>query len=153
MPKGESMHPQASSQNIAPEAPLRPVSQERGSSQQADQRKPQPPERQTTSAVERGVPQPTGQAQSNPTPPPQSITSPLSSVPVAQSTPVAAVSTPVPVAASSDKIEKQWVDRADEIMQTKAQDPHAEEEAHEELSAQYLKQRFNIVIKRSGPQG
>lgn len=147
------MHPQASSQNIAPEAPLRPVSQERGSDQQADQLKPQSPERQVASAAERGVPQPTGPSLSNPAQAPQSVASPLSAVPVAQSTPAAAVSTPIPVTASSDKIEKLWVDRADEIIQTKAQDPYAEEEAHEELSAQYLKQRFNIVIKRSGPQG
>jgi type IV secretory pathway VirJ component len=144
------MHPQANSQNIAPEAPNRPAPQERGLDQQADQLRTQSPERQVAPAVERGAHQPTGQAVASSLQAPQAAVSPLNVAPAMQQ--VAAVPTLAPVVASSDKIEKPWIDRADEIMHTKAQDPYAEEEAHEELSAQYLKQRFNIDIKRSDPQ-
>ncbi len=80
----------------------------------------------------------------------QQSTQPVAATPQAatQPQPVATV----PPAAGGKKLEKEWVDRADAIIHTTAQDPHAEEEAHEELSALYLKQRFNLDIKRSDPQ-
>ena len=80
---------------------------------------------------------------------PQLVAQPVATTPVSPSTSQAQ---PALTTAGGDKLEKTWVDRADEIIQTKAQDPYAEEEAHEELSAQYLKQRFNLDIKRSTPQ-
>lgn len=55
--------------------------------------------------------------------------------------------------AGGDKIEKEWVDRVDAIIEQHAQDPFVEEEAHEDLSATYLKKRFNLDIKRSQSKG
>lgn len=54
--------------------------------------------------------------------------------------------------AGGDNIEKEWVDRADAIIKQHATDPYLEEEEHEDLSAAYLKRRFNLEIKRSGPK-
>lgn len=51
-----------------------------------------------------------------------------------------------------DNIEKEWVDRADAIIKQYSADPYLEEEEHEDLSAAYLKKRFNLEIKRSDPK-
>jgi hypothetical protein len=51
--------------------------------------------------------------------------------------------------AGGDNIEKEWVDRADAIIKQHSTDPYLEEEEHEDLSAAYLKKRFNLEIKRS----
>lgn len=54
--------------------------------------------------------------------------------------------------AGGNNIEKEWVDRADTIMKQYANDPYLEEEEHEDLSAAYLKKRFNLEVKRSSPK-
>ncbi len=54
--------------------------------------------------------------------------------------------------AGGDNIEKEWVDRADTIIKQHSADPYLEEEEHEDLSAAYLKKRFNLDIKRSDPK-
>ena len=52
-------------------------------------------------------------------------------------------------AADEDVIEKEWVERAENIIKTKANDPYHEEEDEEALSREYLKQRFNIDVNDS----
>lgn len=57
-------------------------------------------------------------------------------------------STPT-VAADVDVIEKEWVDKADEIIKKTAGDPHAEEEAVEALQVDYLKKRYGKDVAAS----
>ncbi len=114
---------------------------------QLDRPPSQQPERQATSPAEKGSHQPSGL-------PTQAVTAPQVAS-VAQPVVSAASATVAPSSLSATdggKLEKPWVDRADEIIEKTAQDPYAEEEAHEELSALYLKQRFNLDIKRNNPQ-
>ncbi len=74
--------------------------------------------------------------------------------------PVTPVSTPQPVdgaipAAASpgpaladdvDVIEKEWVDKAQEIVKKTEGDPHAEEDQVEDLQYDYLKKRYGIDV-------
>lgn len=53
------------------------------------------------------------------------------------------------VAADQDVIEKEWVDKAEEVIGKTAGDPHAEEEAVEDLQIDYMKKRYNKDIKKS----
>lgn len=48
-----------------------------------------------------------------------------------------------------DVIEKEWVDKAEEVIAKTAGDPHAEEEAVEDLQIDYMKKRYNKDIKKS----
>lgn len=48
-----------------------------------------------------------------------------------------------------DVIEKEWVDRAENIIKTTANDPFAEEQQEESLSKEYLKKRFNVDVDDS----
>lgn len=70
---------------------------------------------------------------------------------VQPATPVAAPSatsnTPA-VAGDVDVIEKEWVDAAEKVVKTSAEDPHKEEEGFENLQVGYLKKRYNTDIKR-----
>ena len=74
----------------------------------------------------------------------------VSPAPVTQSddsTPV----TPAPIqspleAKDGDNIEPAWVEKADNIITTQANDPHQQEESAEKLSQDYLKERFNIDV-------
>lgn len=50
-------------------------------------------------------------------------------------------------AEDSEKIEPEWVDKADEIEQKTSADPYHEEDAQHELSRAYLKKRFGLDIK------
>lgn len=114
---------------------------------QLDHPPAQQPERQATSPAEKGSSQPSGM----PTP---AVALPQVAS-LAQPAVNAASATVAPSSLSATdggKLEKPWVDRADEIIEKTAQDPYVEEEAHEELSALYLKQRFNLDIKRNTPQ-
>lgn len=105
------------------------------------------PEQQTVSGAEQGSKQPTGM-------PAQSAVAPQVAIPTNPKGNVVTTTAAqvIPAATDDGKLEKPWVDRADEIIEKTAQDPYAEEEAHEELSALYLKQRFNLDIKRNTPQ-
>jgi hypothetical protein len=53
------------------------------------------------------------------------------------------------VADDVDVIEKEWVDKAEAIVEQTKQDPHAEEEAVEDLQIDYLKKRYGKDIKKS----
>lgn len=53
------------------------------------------------------------------------------------------------IADDVDVIEKEWVDKAQEVVKKTAGDPHAEEEAVEDLQADYLKKRYGVDINQS----
>lgn len=48
-----------------------------------------------------------------------------------------------------DVIEKEWVERAENIIKADANDPYKEEKDEESLSREYLKQRFNVDVDNS----
>ncbi len=86
-----------------------------------------------------------------PTPPaqPAAVPPPPAPAPVPPVSPLPPTPTPVPPAVTGpataddvDVIEKEWVDQAEEIIKTKANDPHAEEDAVEDLQVDYLKKRY-----------
>lgn len=57
----------------------------------------------------------------------------------------AGLNTPI-VAADEDLIEKEWVDKAKEIIQQTAGDPHARTEKVNELQRSYLQKRYGKVV-------
>lgn len=116
---------------------------------------PQPaPERPVQGGEQINVPQ-APQAAPQGTPVPQPAPMPdLSQVPgPAASAPAAA--TPQPAAGNPaladdvDVIEKEWVDKAEEVIAKTAGDPHAEEEAVEDLQIDYMKKRYGKDVKKS----
>lgn len=87
--------------------------------------------------------------------PPASVDAVMSAAD-AGAAPVAGV-TPQPpigpaIAADVDVIEKEWVDKAEAIIASTAGDPHAEEEAIEDLTIDYMKKRYDKDIAKSGDQ-
>ncbi|MGH7218213.1 MAG: hypothetical protein ACREGE_02090 [Candidatus Microsaccharimonas sp.] len=68
--------------------------------------------------------------------------------PVTQAPPVAATATPL-VAADEDLIEKEWVDKAKEIIEQTKDDPHARSQKVNELQRDYLQKRYGKVIGAS----
>ncbi len=56
------------------------------------------------------------------------------------------------IAADVDVIEKEWVDKAEAIIAKTAGDPHAEEEAIEDLTIDYMKKRYDKDVAKSGDQ-
>jgi len=79
------------------------------------------------------------------------------SAPSAQPAPAAATAAtaqPTPTtgpatAADQDVIEKEWVDKADEVVAKTAGQPHAEEDAVEDLQIDYLKKRYGKDVAKS----
>ncbi|MEO7617645.1 MAG: hypothetical protein ABIS59_02280 [Candidatus Saccharibacteria bacterium] len=63
--------------------------------------------------------------------------------------PTAATANPI-MAADIDVIEKEWVDKTEAIIAKTAGDPHAEEEAVEDLQIDYMKKRYGKDIQKSG---
>lgn len=53
------------------------------------------------------------------------------------------------IADDVDVIEKEWVEKAEEVVKKTAGDPHAEEEAVEDLQIDYLKKRYGIDVNKS----
>lgn len=88
----------------------------------------------------------------SPAGPPLATSSLSATVPVsapAQPSSDAVVPAPItsPLSADdSDLIEPQWVDAVDTIIETTANDPHQMEEDAEQLSRNYLKERFGIDV-------
>lgn len=56
------------------------------------------------------------------------------------------------LAGDVDVIEKEWVDQAEAIIARTAGDPHAEEEAIEDLQIDYMKKRYGKDVAKSGDQ-
>jgi hypothetical protein len=65
-------------------------------------------------------------------------------------TPVAPAPTANPTTAEDiDVIEKEWVDKAEAVVKQTEGDPHAEEDAVEDLQTDYLKKRYNHTVDKS----
>jgi len=93
-----------------------------------EQRAEQAASGQNTGAQQIPLPQPViPQAAPAPSPGPASITAPI-------------------VAGDEDLIEKEWVDKAKEIIQRTADDPHARNEQVNELQRSYLQKRYGKVV-------
>lgn len=105
------------------------------------------PEGRTVARAEQAPPTPAGMPQQLQAQAQVASVAPVAQTPVPAAAPPAAPHSDLETE-GGDNIEKPWVDRADAIMKEKAEDPYAEEEAHEDLSAAYLKKRFNLEIKR-----
>lgn len=69
--------------------------------------------------------------------------------PVQQSPQPQRPATPATASDDVDVIEKEWVDQAEKAIEKTKDDPHAEEEAVEDLQADYLKKRYGHDLKRS----
>lgn len=54
-----------------------------------------------------------------------------------------------PEAEDADLIEKEWVDRAKQIVEHTREDPHEQQRALSHMKADYLKKRYNRDIKIS----
>ncbi len=138
--------------NIPDTKPQMSQSEPRPAAQQNPEQQVGSQEAVVAPAVESGASVPTGMP-----------TAPIVQQP-AQTPPQQQAATPTVVAAQptvkhgdldtagGDNIEKEWVDRADTIIKQHSADPYLEEEEHEDLSAAYLKKRFNLDIKRSDPK-
>lgn len=89
---------------------------------------------------------------------PVAVPAPLPVAPAAtpqSQTPDQAPAAPAPAASGPqiaedvDVIEKEWVDKAEQIVKSTVGDPHAEEEAVEDLQIDYMKKRYGKDIKKS----
>lgn len=70
-------------------------------------------------------------------------------VPVAPTPPPASGSATPLVAADEDLIEKEWVDKAKEILEQTKDDPHARTQKVNELQRDYLQKRYGKVVGAS----
>lgn len=68
--------------------------------------------------------------------------------PPPQDTPAQTTATPL-VAADEDLIEKEWVDKAKEIIEQTKDDPHARTQKVNELQRDYLQKRYGKVVGAS----
>ena len=68
--------------------------------------------------------------------------------PPAQDAPTSSLGTPL-VAADEDLIEKEWVDKAKEIIEQTRDDPHARTQKVNELQRDYLQKRYGKVVGAS----
>ena len=66
--------------------------------------------------------------------------------PVVQAPPVQTTTSTPLVAADEDLIEKEWVDKAKEIIQQTRDDPHARTQKVNELQRDYLQKRYGKVV-------
>lgn len=124
--------------------------------QQPNPNQPSLPEQQPVApgAPEAAPPPPVG-APAGPPPPP--ATSPAGPPPAnpappaanQSSTPAQPAVTGPNVAEDVDVIEKEWVDKAEHIIEKTKNDPHAEEEAVEALQVDYLKKRYGHNVKNT----
>jgi hypothetical protein len=55
------------------------------------------------------------------------------------------------VAADSDRIESQWIDKTKSAVAHTRDDPYEQKQAVSEVKADYIKKRFNKTIKTDGP--
>lgn len=59
----------------------------------------------------------------------------------------AGASTTTPISDDNDKVEKEWVDKARRIVEHTKYDPHRQSEELTVVKADYMKQRYNKIIK------
>jgi hypothetical protein len=77
------------------------------------------------------------------TPPPMPVIEPTQS---AAAAPVAQDDTNPAVASDEDLIEKEWVEKAKQVVAETRNDPHAQDAAVGRLQADYLKKRYGKII-------
>ena len=65
-----------------------------------------------------------------------------------QPAPAPAGANPATASDDVDVIEKEWVDKAEAVVKQTEGDPHAEEEAVEDLQTDYLKKRYNHTVDK-----
>jgi hypothetical protein len=93
---------------------------------------------------------PTTSSSLTPPPAPTNLPDPSATPAGVQPTTAPTSVTPGPAtAADVDVIEKEWVDKADEVVKKTVGDPHAEEEGVEELQTDYLEKRYDHKVDKS----
>jgi hypothetical protein len=55
------------------------------------------------------------------------------------------------IADDVDVIEREWVDKTKQVIEATKADPHAEEDAIEDLQVDYLKKRYGQSVKADNP--
>lgn len=105
---------------------------------------PTPPETMATAPTEAGSVAPQGAPAPMPVLP--QIPDPVPDDAATQPIDTAAVQGPA-IADDVDVIEKEWVDKAQEVIEHTKDDPYQEEEQIEDLQADYLKKRYGKDIK------
>lgn len=109
-------------------------------------------EHDTSRQVEQGISVPAPAVQPSATPSFQPAPTPLAPVVDPHSAPpagVPGVSVTPPIAEDADLIEKEWVEKAKQIVQRTRQDPHQQNKEMNVMKADYLKKRYNKDIKLS----
>jgi hypothetical protein len=136
--------PQPSNPNTAPNVPEKTV--------QPSPERPAAPE--VAPQAPQGVPVPPPAATPPPATPPVPVDTDTAQG-AAQANPASAAPNvgPNPAeAADTDRIEKEWVDQANKIVEQTKNDPYVEEEAVESLQQDYLKKRYNHDVKKPEDQ-
>lgn len=78
----------------------------------------------------------------------QAAAQPSQAVTTAMTDDVAAVPAPQPVNANdSDRIEKEWVDRAKEVIERTRDDPYEQKKEMSKVKADYVQKRFNKSLR------
>lgn len=104
-------------------------------------------ESQAASVIEQ---QPVSQVSLPQAPPPPNLQGQSSGQPQDDASAQAAVGVSTPqIADDNDLIEKEWVQKAKEIVARTAHDPHMQNRAISQIKADYLKKRYNKDIKLS----
>ena len=107
-----------------------------------EQARPSGPERSSNPLAPRG-----GSAVSIPLPPvPAMQATPAQARPAAQSRPSSATAT-LRASDDSDLIEKEWVNKAKQIVERTRDDPHKQTEELTLVKVDYMKKRYNKTIK------
>jgi len=71
----------------------------------------------------------------------------LPPTPAASTAPPAAASSPSPIQDDDDVIEKDWVNKAKQIIEQTKNDPYKQAEELTLFKADYMKKRYNKIIK------
>lgn len=103
------------------------------------------PEQMPAAATEA---KPASPADNTPSDPVVVVPAAQTSAPVAQAPAPQKTATPA-TADDVDVIEKEWVEAAEKVVHEHSDDPHAEEEAFEDLQVDYLKKRYGKDIKKT----
>ncbi len=91
---------------------------------------------------------PTPQPVTNPAPQPAPLPT-LPGAPAPGQQPATAPASSSPATADDvDVIEKEWVEKAEEVVKKNEDDPYDEEEAVEELQTDYLKKRYDHTVDK-----
>jgi len=80
---------------------------------------------------------------------PAVLAQPAASVPVVSDDAKVVQSSGTP-AKEADRIEKEWVTKAKDIVAKTQDDPHAQKEAVSKVKAEYIQKRFNKVVPTDG---